>query len=91
MPGIRDDIIVKAGILTGNCKPEGGMLGVAGELAEELEDMGLLADAQPINQKLHKAYVHFRDTLSEAIDEMSQLIDDKLFNTPPTPPPPPTP
>ena len=77
MPGVRDDIIIKGMVLAGN-ENYGGMLGAAAYLAKEIQDMGLLKEAEPINKKLHAAYVYFRDGLNDAIDKMQELIDSKL-------------
>lgn len=72
MPGIRDDIIIKGGILE-------GMFKVATHESGEIEKHGLLADCKDLDAKLRAAYVPFRDTLQWVIDEMEARVTKKVI------------
>ena len=71
MPGIIDDIIIKKNVLK-------GMFKAAEHEGAEVERHGLLADCQDLDKKLRDAYIPFRDTLQEVIDEMEARVTRKV-------------
>lgn len=73
MPGIRDDIIIKKAILN-------GMFDAAEHESAEVEKHGLLADCVDLDNDLRAAYVKFRDTLHNVIDEMELRVTKKVLN-----------
>ena len=72
MPGVIDDIIIK-------WKSLNGLFEAAAHEGAQIEKHELLAECQDLDDKLHKAYLPFRDTLIEVTEEMKRRVTAKLI------------
>lgn len=72
MPGLLDDAIIKRRILNANLR-------ALIDEAQHIKTYGMLAECQDLDDKLRAAYVPFRDTLQEVLDETERRVSKKAI------------